>query len=155
MNWTKFFFKRVTFELNSVHFLARWTRTELSSHFWRTVTSLLVTIYIIYCIRKPSDNFIGTFDLSAQNKKKWHWSISKISQCTLWPITNCNHLSCCTKKGFGKSFFSVYSTKYTIRYYLLVILNTVLDLRSGYTQWFYGSTRTKEFILSKLAFYCN
>ena len=40
VNWTKFFFKRVNFELNSVHFLARWTRTELSSHFWWTVTSL-------------------------------------------------------------------------------------------------------------------
>ena len=40
VNWTKFFFKRVNFELNLVHFLGRWTRTELSSHFWRTVTSL-------------------------------------------------------------------------------------------------------------------
>ena len=42
VNWTKFFFKRVNFELNLVHFLARWTRTELSSHFWWTVTSLSI-----------------------------------------------------------------------------------------------------------------
>ena len=40
VNWTMFIFKRVNFELNSVHFFARWTRTELSSHFWWTVTSL-------------------------------------------------------------------------------------------------------------------
>ena len=40
LNWTQFTFLPNELELNLVHFLAKWTRTELSSHLRWTSTSL-------------------------------------------------------------------------------------------------------------------
>ena len=44
LNWTQFTFLPNELELNLVHFLAKWTGTELSSHFRWTSTSLYVSI---------------------------------------------------------------------------------------------------------------